>query len=384
MFSGGEDTSRNTEIQLLRDRKHNVVSFEEDNNRIPKLSRLGLLRRTFWSQESYDQVRDLLKKINGDILYVENYLPLLSPAVYYAAASLNVAVIQRLQNYRQLCPKGTLLRDGKICEECIHKKIKWPSVRYGCYRNSRLTTASVAGMLFYHQTKGTWQKKVDRYIATTSFSRDKLIEGGLPAEKISIKPNFIYPDPKPSTSTERKGALFIGRLYPEKGIDDLLKAWRGLKHPTHLTIAGDGILADQVKEACRQNPNIQYLGLIDRETIFDLLKKVQFLVFPSIWYEGQPLTILEAFATGTPVIAHDLGAMSSLIKPNINGLHTAAPTADALVETINWATTHKEEMLAMGHGARADYEKNYSADVNYTCLVNIFSEAIHHRKTNAS
>src|SRR4030095_7365134 len=128
-------------------------------------------------------------------MHGHNPLPLLSPAVYYAAAAARVPVVQTLHNYRLLCPKSVLLRDQRICEDCLGRRVPWPGVLHACYRQSRSATGAVALMLTVHSFLGTWTKRVSLYIALTEFMRRKFIQGGLPEGGITVKPNFVAPDP---------------------------------------------------------------------------------------------------------------------------------------------------------------------------------------------
>jgi glycosyltransferase involved in cell wall biosynthesis len=189
---GGEDECYEAEVKLLKDAGHQVDRYEETNDRIAALSKTQMAIKTVWSQEAYQTVKRQLTGQAYDVVHVHNFFPLISPSIYYAAHEQGVPIVQTLHNYRLLCPNALFFRNGNVCEECIGKAIPYPGVVHGCYRESRTASAGVVAMLAFHRAKNTWIDTVDRYIALTEFARQKFIEGGLPAEKIVVKPNFVH------------------------------------------------------------------------------------------------------------------------------------------------------------------------------------------------
>ncbi|MCC2663159.1 MAG: glycosyltransferase, partial [Geminicoccaceae bacterium] len=223
------------------------------------LSKLRLALKTVWSSESYHILRHRLKERKYDLVHVQNFFPLISPAIYYAARAEGVRVVQSLRNYRLLCPSAVLFRDGQLCQECVGRSVAWPGIVHACYRGSRGGTATVAAMLAFHRQLRTWERMVDVFIALTAFARDKLVEGGLPADKIVVKPNFVADDPAPGTGTAGY-ALFVGRLSPEKGLGTVLEAWQRLRGAIPLKVVGEGPLCASAEHAAAQGPGIEYLG----------------------------------------------------------------------------------------------------------------------------
>ena len=214
-------------------------------------------------------------------------------------------MVQTLHNFRLLCPNALLFRDGRVCEDCLGRSIPWPAVVHKCYRGSRSATAAVAAMLMVHRAMGTWWEAVDVYIALAEFCRRKFIEGGLPAEKIVVKPNFIATDPGVGGGRGGYG-VFVGRLAPEKGLETLLKAWKILGGKVPLKVVGDGPMTATVEGSEAKDAGIEWLGHRSAQEVYSLIGEAMFLVFPSEWYENLPRVIIEAFAKGTPVIASRL------------------------------------------------------------------------------
>jgi glycosyltransferase involved in cell wall biosynthesis len=308
-------------------------------------------------------------------MHVHNFFPLLSPSIYSAARTARVAVVQTLHNFRLVCPNALLFRDGHVCEDCLGRAIPLPGIVHACYRGSRVGTAPVAVMLTVHRALGTWANKVDAYIALTEFSRQKLTQGGLPAEKMFVKPNFVHPAPTVGNGAGGY-ALFVGRLSEEKGVSTLLAAWKQLATEIPLKIVGDGPLTEMVKSAANESRAIEWLGRVSREQVIELMQRASLLIYPSICYETFGMSIVEAFAAGLLVVASDLGTMSSLMRHRQTGLHFRAGDADDLVAQVRWARTHPAELGEIRRAARQEYEAHYTAEQNYAMLINIYQAAI--------
>ncbi len=373
---GGEDTAFRAERDMLKEYGHTVIEYTDHNDRIKIMSPMAVARDTIWSTYSYNRILQIVKKEKPDIAHFQNTFPLISPSAYYACYRAGLPVVQILQNYRFMCPAATLYRNNQICKICIKKILPWPSLIYSCYHSSLIHTVVLAAMLTIHRWLRTWQKQVNAYIALTQFGRKLFIESGLPEERIFIKPNFIYPEPQ-ARETNGSYVLFVGRLSKEKGISTMLRAWKLLKD-IPLKIAGDGPLMNEVKNIVNNNKmkNIEILGFQTKEQIISLIKGSKFLVFPSEWYEGLPLTIIEAFACGVPIIASRLGAMEEIIHNGYTGLHFIPGNYENLAEKIEWSWVHKEKMEEMGENARKEFEEKYTSVQNFKILNKIYENAI--------
>jgi glycosyltransferase involved in cell wall biosynthesis len=253
------------------------------NGTIGRWSGARTALKTVLNQAAYARVREVLARFRPAIMHCTNTFPLLSPAVYYAARAAGVPVVQSLHNYRLICPGAVLFRNGRVCEECMGRRLAWPCVLHGCYRGSCAATAVVAGMLAVHRLAGTWSRVVDRYIALTEFSRQKFIEGGLPGEKITVKPNFVDPDPGQAAG-QGGYAVFVGRLADGKGVDCLLAAWKAAPGLPPLKIVGDGPLAPHVQQAAADDPRIQWLGWRPLAEVMATIGRAEALVMPSMSY----------------------------------------------------------------------------------------------------
>ncbi|MBL7068834.1 MAG: glycosyltransferase [Candidatus Omnitrophica bacterium] len=377
---GGEDIVFAAEASLLRRHGHEVVEYTEDNQRINEAGRVAAAINAVWSRSSRRKLVQILRNTRPDVVHFHNTFPLISPSVYYVCRDAGVPVVQTLHNYRLLCPTATLFRGGEVCEDCLNKIPPWPGVLHACYHRSRAQTAVIATMLTVHRLFKTWQREVDIYITPSEFARRIFVKGGLPQEKIIVKPNFLCDDPG-MREKEGKYVLFAGRLSREKGIITLLEAWQNLKE-IPLKIAGDGPLMDEVRAFVRKEgfKHVEVLGWRDRKEVLTSIKEARFLVLPSEWYEVFPLIMPEVFACSVPIIASGLGAGAEIIREGQNGLHFLPGNAKDLASKVEWAWTHKKEMEGLGKNARRDYEEKYTAEENYKKLTDIYKLAIERSK----
>ena len=366
---GGEDQVFTAEADMLESRGHRVIRYVERNSRIANRNAVSAAVDAVWSSKSVRSFSDLLHRHKPDLVHFHNTFPLISPAAYYAVQRNDVPVVQTLHNFRLLCPGATLFREGRPCEECIEKKSLRPAIVHACYRASRPATAAVATMLTVHRAIGTWRRKVDLYIALSEFARRKFIEGGLPASRVVVKPNFVSPDPGVGDGS-RQYALFVGRLSVEKGIAVLASAWRELSQ-IPLIVAGDGPLSG-MEWPC----GATWIGRQPREKILALMREAYVLIFPSECYETGPLTVLEAFACGLQVIASNLGSIAERVTHQRTGLLFNPGDAADLARKVRWAFEHPDAVEGMRAAARREFEEKYTAETNYKMLIGIYEEAI--------
>ena len=245
---------------------------------------------------------------------------------------------------------------------------------HGCYQQSRAASMVVATMVGFHRLLSTWASKVDAYIALTDFARNKFVEGGFLEKKIFIKPNFLPFTPKIGTG-QGSYMLFVGRLVSEKGIDVLLQAWSEIKSTLTLKIVGDGPLASKVFTKSKENSNIEWLGRQSPEVVASLMKNALALVVPSLWYEGFPMVIAEAYSVGLPVIASSLGSLSTLVVHGRTGRHFKPGDSEDLRAQVEWILNHREELSQMRKEARKEFELKYTAEQNYIMLMEIYEKA---------
>ena len=377
-YRGGEDTVVDAEVMLLREYGHEVEIYHRENTDLSHIPKASAALNTIWSQKTVDDIYRIQARFGPDVIHAHNTFPLISPSLYGAARNLRVPVVQTLHNFRLLCPQAMLLREGRVCEDCVGR-LPWRAVVHRCYRNSYSQSAVSTLMLTAHRMLGTWRNMVNRYIVLNQTCLDKFQRGGLPLARLRIKPNFVESKRVP-TWNQRHGGIFIGRLATEKGLAVLAQAVATL--PGHsIDVYGKGPLQTLVE----QSPGLRYCGFHAPSELANRLQKATYLVMPSTGVESFGLVAIEAFACGTAVIATNHGGLAELIVHGVTGLFVRPGDVRALAQTIAWAEANPAAMIKMGQAARAEYLSRYTPEHNYEILTGIYREAVadmHTFKTN--
>ena len=370
--AGGEDESFQAEAAVVESAGHEVTRYTIHNSDIARMSSLRAATRVLWNQESYDDIARLLGSRKHQVAHFQNTFPLMSPSVYYAATEAGVPVIQSLRNYRLACANGLLFRSGAPCEECIGAHAPWFGVVHACYRESRLASAVVAGMVALHKTRGTYANTVNTYVTMTEFAKRTLVRAGIPDARIVVKANFLVTDP--GVGDGRGGyALFVGRLSPEKGVATMLAAWARLRRWIPLKVVGDGPLAPALPLT---SEGVEWLGRRSANDVLQLMGGAQMLIFPSESYETFGRVAVEAYAKGTPVIASDIGAIAEVVDHGRTGYRFRPGDTEHLVVTVEQALAQPSVLEAMRREARLEYESKYTAEINRRQLLAIYDAAV--------
>lgn len=349
--------SQGTEAELL--------CFNNDTNAFGKLLQLP------FNTCAFRTTRKKIRSYRPDVVHLHNVHFGASPSVIYAAKKEGVPVVMTLHNYRLLCPSGILFHEGRLFLDSLSQRFPWTAVRRGVYKNSSLLTLWLACTARCYQWMGVW-KKVNRFIALSAAAKEMFLHSGLlkEGEQIVVKPNFSLP--VTGNASERKEHfLFAGRLCEEKGVRFLLQVFASSEY--RLKIAGDGPLKEEVLAYCKGHNNMEYLGALDKEELLNEMSSCTALVFPSLWLEGMPMTLIEAFACGTPVIASNMGAMKDMITPGYNGLVFKEGDKDELLKRLQvWKMLDEEERSTFGKNARHTYQQEYTPGKNAARLLEIY------------
>ena len=363
---GGEDTVVANEKKLLEAHGHKVTLYSRHNNEIKNMS---LLRKmllpfmTIYNPMTAKEIKRLINKEKIDIVHVHNTLNLVSPSVYYVAVKCKVPVIQTIHNYRLLCPGATFYRNGHICEDCVNKGLGC-AIKHSCYRNSRIQTLICVISTLIHRCTGIYRKI--NYIALTEFGKEKIIQQKqIEAKHVYVKPNFVE---SRDNHSQNDGFIFVGRLDELKGVKVLIDAWKQMGSDAPLlTLCGTGPLEEWCKKEV-EGLNIDFKGFVNHEDAIALISKSKALILPTLWYEGFPMTILEAYSVGTPVICSDLGNAGSVVEEGITGWKFEPDNAKDLIKAVNKYKNISESVIRV-------YIEKYTAEENYRQLIEIYERA---------
>ncbi len=371
--SGEDMVYRNERALLEQSDVFTVIPYERHNDDIDESTlakQLRLAINGIWSRRTYREVSDLIRCERPDLAHFHNTFPQISPSAYAACRDNGVPVVQTLHNFRYVCPQAMLLRNGSPCEDCLGGSVL-PALRHRCYRGSLAATLAQVCTITFNRWRGSYGL-VNRYLALTRVASRKLMDGGFPARKLTVKPNFLNDPPLPGNG-EGGYAVFVGRLSPEKGLRTLLAAWR-LNPALPLKIVGTGPLEEELRRtALAERLPVEFLGYRGRADIYDIVGRAELMVVPSEWYEGFPMVVLEALACGTPVVASRLGSLSEVVVEGITGVHFTAGDPVDLAGAVNQLRSDRLVLSAMRQRCRARFDQNYTADHARTALIEIYT-----------
>ncbi len=372
---GGEDSVVEDEIALLRAGGHDVSTVLVSNDAIATFADKARAAINVADNSLVrNLVLDAVRRHEPDVVHVHNFFPLISPAVHARVRALGPATVQTLHNFRITCANATLLREGRPCELCVGRS-PLPAIVNRCYRGSLVGSAVLARMIAIHRRERTWQRHVDRFVVLSDFAREIFIRAGIPADRIAVKPNVVD-DPAPAAAVSRAGVLYVGRLSHEKGAQVLAAAAR--LTDAVITVVGDGPLAATLKSSAPGN--VILLGAMPREEARALMARAAAIVVPSICYENFPITVAEAFAAGTPVIASRIGALAEIIGDGQTGWHVTPDNPAELAAAIDRVVADPAESARRGAAAREAYHARYTTTAALARLEAIYVEAMASRR----
>lgn len=374
---GGEDTVVANEKAMLEEKGHKVILYSRNNSEYDHMrfwQKMMVPLNTIFNVESYRAVRKLIRDNEIDIVHIHNTLNVISPSVYYAGLKEKIPVIQTIHNFRLLCPGATFYRNNSICEDCLTKGLLC-AVQNKCYRNSRIQTLACVLSMTVHRLLKVYEKI--NYICLTDFNRDKLLlHGQIQKKRIFVKPNFVKNNTKIHYNRKHQ-IVYAGRLDELKGIKLLFSAWKILEKerltlPPKLIVCGSGPLEDWCNDFIRSNEleSIVMNGYVENQKVRSIVGESLALILPTQWYEGFPMSIVEAFSQGTPVLGSDIGNVGDLIDDGVNGYKfthdSPEKICDAVINLINSELMYTSTLHT--------YCDRYTEDINYDILSEIYEE----------
>lgn len=364
---------------MLAQRGHQVRSLFRHSDELRESPTMGLLVgavSTPWNVRTASRVKKLVRRFRPDVVHVHNTFPLLSPSVFYAVGN-SAATVLTLHNYRILCPAAIPLRNDEVCHECIINRSVRPALRHRCYRASFSATAPLAANVALHRALGTWRTKVDAFIALSDFQKKLVSEGGVPEDRIHVRPNFVERSGLPLKISRRSDqVLYVGRLTREKGVHTLIDAWKKLEGAVpELLIVGDGPCKQDLTKQAKGLP-IRFLGQVTRDLVASIMSESKLLVVPSEWHETFGLVVIEAMSLGTPAIVSNLGALPEIVDDGVNGMIFPSGDSASLSKKVRVAMGNMDSLQAMSDNAVTSYNAKYNPEAGYASLLDVYKRAI--------
>ena len=380
--ASGDDQVFKSEVDLLRKHGHDVIIYTVCNDEFDNAGIIGKIKASLgmlWSFKHYRNVKRKVREERPDIIHVHTFFPLLSPSILYAAKKSKCKLVATLHDTRFICPCATSLRGTELCNKCGDGSYL-RMVKYKCFKNSRIQSAIVAFIFKYHRIRKSFYKYIDKYICLNENQIKLLKEIGFDNSKIIKKYNFVQDTELSVVNLEEMNlperyVVFYGRIGEEKGIRILMKIWDNLTD-IPLVVMGGGPLEDEFKKWAQDKEQVHYLGYTEHNKCLNIVKNGEFVVFPSIWYEGCSMVEIETESLGIPLVATDLGFSVEAISDGNNGYKVPLGDVDGFIERIKYLWNDPVLCETMGINAREDYEKKYMPEDNYRQLVDIYKSTI--------
>jgi len=378
---GGEDVVFQQDCRLLERGGHEVHTYTRHNDEMSEASLLDMARTAAgirFSRRTYRELIQRMRQDRPDVVHCHNIFPLISPSAYLAARDSGVPVVQTVHNYRMVCAAGTHFREGRVCEEC-KPSIQFPAVAHACYRGSRAASWFVSRGIAHHWAVGTYRRLVDRFVALTEFAAGRLIAAGIDPGKISLCPNVVeFADP-PRAGRGESGtepyAVFMGRLSAEKGINTLLGAW-GNRPPWRLKLLGSGPLLQECQRRIElERLPVDCLGMRSRDEAMAILAGAKALLVPSLWFEGMPMVILEAWSQGVPVVGSRIGGIAEMLRGD-RGITFDPGNTEALADAVRQLAESPDLAARIAANAAAEYSREHVAAIGLSRLEAVYGQVV--------
>jgi len=334
-----------------------------------------IFKNILYSREAEKKISKLLNYFKPDIAHLHNFNHQLTPSILFALKRKNISTVMTMHDYKLACPSYSMLNHGRICELCKGKKF-YQCVKARCHKDSfsKSLLATLESYL-HHQILNSY-RHIKYFICPSRFLMNKVQEMGLKGNFMYV-PNFVNIKNMQSSEEGKKNKLvYWVRLSREKGINTLINAMKGVS--AKLEVIGDGPLRKEAVKKISQHKisNVRLLGYLSENGLFNKVKESCAAIIPSEWYENNPISVLEAFALGMPVIGSRIGGIPELIKDKETGLLFEPGNAEDLRSKIKYLLASPDKAAQMGKNARALVEKEYNPERHYEKLIEIYHKVI--------
>lgn len=347
----------------------------------PSIGTVRALKELIYSSESKKQLENLLDQFRPDIVHAHNIYGRLTTSVLDLLKEESIPIVLTLHDYKLVCPSYKLMHGNRICEDCKGRHF-FHAVLNRCHKDSVLASSVYALESWFNTFFDKYRSNVKYFISPSRFMKNKLVEFGFPEQQIIYLPNFIDTPKFFPKYNAGDYLLYIGRLSLEKGIETLIRAFKQTSGTNlRLLVAGDGPERQNLLAIAKEDSRVQFTGYLSGIDLSNVIQNAKAVVVPSQWYENAPLSVLEAFAYGKPVIGAKIGGIPEMIADGENGLLFDPGNVDDLSSKINnLLDKSANEIISMGMAARKKVEDQYSAEAHYRQLIEIYkmAKSCHH------
>lgn len=376
---GGEDTVVQQEADELINRGHQVKIVTTKNKKgIKGLQQFALYPFNVLS------TRSLVKEIelfNPQVIHIHNLHYAIGPLIIQKLKNKGYPIVMTLHNFRLICPSATLYYNGKLHLESVYENFPWTAVRNKALDYSVLKTFITAYTYWIHKKLNTWNM-VDRYFTFSQFSKGIFSQSTLPtdSEKFIVKPNFSNATAN-KVKTFNDYYVYIGRLSEEKGIIPLLEAIA--KTTYKIKVFGTGPQEKEVQDLANTNSNIEYLGFQNKEVLHNEINTANALIVPSVCFEGMPMSIIEAFSMGTPVLCSNIGILKQMVVPLFTGIQFDPYNSTSIITALDdWSNMDVQQKELISKNCINEFLNKYTAEKNISALEEVYQQLIKENEHN--
>lgn len=392
---GGAETVCFNTGKLLKEHGHKVVYFtlkwiqnkpspfskyfpESKETRDGPLKQVKNLINYFYHFEAAKKIEELILDKKPDLAHIHLMWGQITPSIFPVLKKYHIPILFTVHDYRIVCPAYTFRNgSGRICEECQGKYF-YKCFTHTCCKGNKLMSAVMAAEQYFRNASFSPAKYIDGFIYVSNFARN-IQEKYMPA--LRTKPNITLYNfstsiaNKPKEMPTEKYFLFFGRLSYEKGVKTLLEAFKRLPQCS-LKIVGIGPKEDELKEFTRSNRmgNVKFLGYKQGKELTELVAGAYFVIVPSEWYENNPMTIIEAYSVGTPVIGARIGGIPEIVIESQTGFQIESGNAKDLLNVIRKTDTlTSNDYTALSRGTIDFARRNLSKESYWKKLIEFYN-----------
>ena len=331
-----------------------------------------------YSYEARDRIDRLIRKSRPHIANLQNIYHQISPSILPVISSHGIPIILTLHDLKLACPNFRMRTNGEVCERCLPSNYH-QAVLNRCVKDSYLASILSAFEVAVHRFSGIYEKNVSKFLVPSNFYKTKIAASGIPSERILHIPTFCYVDEYESTENVSDYFLYLGRLTEEKGLVMLVEAMKGMDKG-RLVIVGDGPLKPRLQKIIDEQglDHVSLLGYRRGEELKRLVREARFTVVPSVWYENCPRSIVESYASGTPVLGANIGGIPEMIVPGETGLLFEPSSPEELRQRVDLLMEDDEMITEMGRKGRSLARQRYSPAAHFEQLQRVYDEVLAH------